>query len=123
MKKLATTSLAGIMGLAVVAQTHIASAAINFGENNVDQDLRGSNQSADSAVQSLISNFMAFLYLIAVVYALWGGFNILTAGGEEEKVKKGKTVLIQAVIGLLVIFLADSIINFVVSKIFGGGAA
>jgi len=57
--------------------------------------------------------------ILNVVFALWGGFNILTAGGDEEKVKKGKTILIQAAIGLVVIFLASSIVQWIVSSILG----
>jgi hypothetical protein len=51
---------------------------------------------------------------------LYGGFQILTAGGDEEKVKKGKTTLIQAVIGLIVIFLASNIIRWVIGLGTGG---
>ncbi|MDD3302953.1 MAG: pilin [Candidatus Gracilibacteria bacterium] len=88
-----------------------------FGEKNVDMNLP--NTPADSEVQRLISNAMKFLYLIAVVYALWGGFLILTAGGKDEQVKKGRTVIIQAAIGLVVIWLANSIVYFVVNSIIG----
>lgn len=118
MKNLVKASLAAV----VVAQTQLASAAINLGGSNVQEGLKGSGESADNAVQSLITNAIGFLYLVAVVFALWGGFNILTAGGDEEKVKKGKTILIQAVIGLVVIWLASSIINFIVTKVLVGAA-
>ena len=47
-------------------------------------------------------------------FALYGGFQILTAGWDEEKVKKWKTTLINAVIGLIVIFLASQIISWIV---------
>lgn len=118
MKKIFTTSVA----LAVVGQTELSNAAINLGGSEVQEGLKGSGESADSAVQTLITNAIGFLYLVAVVYALWGGFQILTAGGDEEKVKKGKTILIQAAIGLVVIFLASSIINWVVTKILVGAS-
>lgn len=65
-------------------------------------------------LDNILGYVIGLLYFIAVVFALWGGFQILTAGGDEEKVKKGKTTLIQAVIGLIVIFLASSIIRWVV---------
>lgn len=58
---------------------------------------------------------MTFLYLIAVMYALWGGFQILTAGGDDKKVSAGKTILIQAGLGLLVIWLSGTIISWVLS--------
>ncbi len=60
---------------------------------------------------------MTFLAIIAVIYGLYGGFLMLTAGGEEEKMKKGRTILIQVAIGLVVIFLANSIVQFVLTKI------
>ena len=119
MNNLVKNSLYGSFAAFVAFQSNIASAAIIFGETKVKDGLEGSGDSADNAVQVLITNAISFLYLVAVVYALWGGFNILTAGGDEEKVKKGKTVLIQAAIGLVVIFLASSIVNWVVTKILG----
>ena len=60
---------------------------------------------------------MTFLAILAVVYGLYGGFLMVTAGGEEEKMKKGRTILIQVAIGLVVIFLANSIVQFVLTKI------
>lgn len=115
MKNIVKSGLAGALAL----HAGIASAAIRFGETEVDSGLQGSTASADDAVQVLITNAISFLYLVAVVFALWGGFNILTAGGDEEKVKKGKTILIQAAIGLVVIFLASSIVKWIVGSILG----
>ncbi len=103
----------------VALYTGVASAAMNLGETRVDDSLKGDAGGADVAVQRLISNAITFLYLIAVCYALWWGFNILTAGGDEEKVKKGKTILIHAAIGLVVIFLASSIVKWIVNSILG----
>ena len=93
-------------------------AAIKFWQEKVDTGLQWSQEWADTAIQKLITNFMAFLYLIAVVYLLWWGFNILTAGWDEEKVKKWKTVIIQSWIWLLVIFLANSIVQWIMKSLF-----
>jgi hypothetical protein len=65
----------------------------------------------------LISNALVFLGLLGVCYGIWGGFQIVTAGGDEEKVKKGRTIIIQVIIGLVVIFLANSIIQWVLTSI------
>lgn len=73
------------------------------------------SRTLSEALQYYINFLMTFLYLIAVWYALWGGFQILTAGWEEEKVKKWKTILIQWGLWLLVIFLAGSIVKWVLS--------
>ena len=83
--------------------------------------MKGSDNTAEVAVQNLLSNAMIFLGILAVVYGIYGGFLIVTAGGEEDKVKKGKTILTQVAIGLVVIFLANSIIQWVLTKIFISG--
>lgn len=72
---------------------------------------------ADEVVQRYVQNTLAFLYLIAVLYGLWGGFNILTASGDEEKVKKGKTIIINALIWIVVIFLVGTIVEFLINAI------
>jgi type IV secretory pathway VirB2 component (pilin) len=65
-------------------------------------------------LDNILGYLIGLLYFVAIVFALYGGFQILTAGGDEEKVKKGKTTLIQAVIGLVVIFLASSIVRWII---------
>ena len=54
---------------------------------------------------------------VTVMYGIWGGFQIVTAGGDEEKVKKGRTILIHVVIGIIVIWLAGSVVQWVVGLI------
>ncbi len=100
----------GAVVLATLAQQTYA---LNFGASDVKAELKGSTESADGAIQTLIGRAIGFLYILAVVYGLWGGFNIMTAGGDDEKVKKGKTIIIQALIGLVVIFLANSIVSWI----------
>ncbi len=90
-----------------------ANAAIGFWEDKVNTGLKGSENSLEQTVQNLVSNFMIFLSIIAVLYLLWWGMNILTAAWDDEKVKKWKTVIIHAVIWLFVIFIANSVIIWV----------
>lgn len=92
-------------------------AAINFGGNNVSSNISGSQNTADTTIQNLIGNVMLFLGIIAVLFGLYGGFLILTAAGEDDKVKKGKTIIFQVALGLVVIFLANSIVQWVLGKL------
>lgn len=113
----------GYSALAVAfAGAHSASAQINYGREKVQGGLKGSTNTADVTIQNLIQNAMFFLAIIAVIYGLYGGFLMLTAGGEKEKVSKGKTILIQVGLGLIVIFLANSIVQFVLEHILKQGA-
>lgn len=105
-----------VMWLSLLGLSNV-NAALNFWSNKVNPELKWSNDWADTAVQTLIKNAMLFLYLIAVIYGLWGGFLILTAGWKEDNVKKWRTVIVQALIWLVVIWLASSIVQFVVASI------
>ena len=70
-------------------------------------------------LDTMLGYIIGLLYFIAIVFALYGWFQILTAAWDEEKVKKGKTTLINATIWLIVIFLASIIINWVISLMTG----
>lgn len=91
--------------------------AMNLDNKKTDSWLIWSSDSADTAIQWLIWKAIWFLYLIAVVYALWGWFQILTAAWKDEQVKKWRTIIVQALIWLVVIWLANSIVWWVVNSI------
>jgi hypothetical protein len=46
---------------------------------------------------------------------LIGGFQIMTAGGNEEKVKEGKSTIKWAVIGYIIILLANGLVLIIKS--------
>lgn len=107
--------LYSVVGLAATVSSTFA--AIEFGDDKVAAGVSGASGGADTVVQTLISRGMTFLGILAVCYGIWGGFQIVTAAGDEEKVKKGRTILIQVAIGLVVIFLANSIVQFILDSI------
>ncbi len=64
-------------------------------------------------IQDLIIWFLGFLALIAVIIFIVAWFMIMTAWDDEEKVKKGKAWMINAVIWIIVIFLAWSVTKWI----------
>ncbi len=48
---------------------------------------------------------------IALLMFIYGGFLWLTSGGNSEKIKNGKQTIIWAVLGLVLIFSAYTILN------------
>lgn len=78
-----------------------------FGSAEIQDELKGnSGAEAEEAIQQFIGWILGFLWLIVFVYFLYGGFVILTAGGNDENVKKGRKIIVNAIIGAIVIFLA-----------------
>jgi PKD repeat protein len=68
---------------------------------------------------SVIDFFLQFVGIIAIGAIIYGGFLMLTAGGEEEQHKKGLTVTLYACIGIIMILASYAIVNTVTS--FGTG--
>jgi len=60
-----------------------------------------------SDVISNIATWIIFLAgTIAVIYLVYGGILYITAGGDAEKATKGRTAIINAVIGIVIILIA-----------------
>ena len=83
------------------------------------------NCQLNDAVNTLIS-VASFILGISGSFALlmfiYGGFTWVTSAGSEERITKGKTIVRNAVIGLVVVFLSYGIINFALSALgIGGG--
>lgn len=64
-----------------------------------------------------IKKVLGWLLLIAgalaVIYLIYGGILYITAGGDAEKATKGRTALINAIIGIIIIALAFAIVTWV----------
>ena len=69
-------------------------------------------ENVDVVIQDYTAYLLWFLYLVAVIYWLYGWFKILTAWEDDDKVKSWKTIIIQALFWILIIFLAAPIVNF-----------
>jgi hypothetical protein len=73
-----------------------------------------------NVVRGAINRVLGILALIALILLLWGGFQMVTAAGDDAKYKAGFTILKQAAIGLILIGVAwfvISIIFFVINLI------
>jgi len=96
---------------------NLSNAAISSDEGKIKGAVRGSTESADQYIQTIIGNVFLFLALIWVLIFIYAWFQYLTAAWDDEKVKKAKTMIIQAIIWLAIIFSAYSIINLVIVTI------
>lgn len=67
-------------------------------------------------IQDVIAYLLLFLGIVGVIYIIYAGFNVLTAAGNDDKVKKSKATIFHVFIGLLLIFLAFSIVKFFIGS-------
>lgn len=64
----------------------------------------------------VVTGTMGIAFVVLVVYA---GILYMTASGDDTKVKKAKTLLTQAVIGMIILVSAYAIASFVLLQIQG----
>jgi cytochrome bd-type quinol oxidase subunit 2 len=81
--------------------------ATGTGYTEVNQD------SLTLTIANLLRIFFSVLGVIFVAIIVYGGFQWMTAGGNEEQVGKAKKLIFNAVIGLAIVVLAFSITYFV----------
>jgi hypothetical protein len=78
----------------------------------------GNNLSGPNGILIKVANIFAFVTGVGAVFViLIGGFMYITSSGDAGKASTGRSAVIYAVIGLVVVVLGRVIIGFVVTKI------
>lgn len=76
-------------------------------------------------INSAIGKFIAFIYVVAIVaalfYLIWGGLKWLTSGGDKAAVQIAREHIIAAIVGLVIIFLSYVILGFIGRFFLGSG--
>ena len=98
------------------AQTGLRSLNDNLGKIGTNAGL-GTQQELPVLIGSIISVLLGFLGVVIVLIIIYAGFLWMTAQGDKAKVEKAKTMISQAVVGLIIIFAAYSITSFVIKNI------
>lgn len=75
---------------------------------------------ADNLTSDL-SRLIPLLFLVATIVFLWGVIIYITAGGAEDKIKKGRAFILWGLVGLFVMVAVWGIVNLFVKTIFPEG--
>jgi hypothetical protein len=94
-------------------------AADTLGLDKADVGL--SKGSLESMIANIVKAGLTLVGAIALAMIVYGGFLYISAAGDEAQIKKAKTVLIYAIIGIIVIGLAYALVAFVIGAFGGGG--
>ncbi|MBU6142318.1 hypothetical protein KGO95_04415 [Patescibacteria group bacterium] len=70
-------------------------------------------------IQILINYAIDLAFAFSGLFIAWGAFVIMTAGGSEQRVKKGKEVMTTAIIGLVIMLSAWLILGTVLQVLTG----
>lgn len=84
------------------------------------------NSDIVTMIGGIVGVIIGLLGVVLALIIIYGGFIWMTAGGDPKKVEKGKDMIKNAVIGLVIVFAAYAITGFVLRNltgITGGGAS
>ncbi|HPI66988.1 MAG TPA: pilin [bacterium] len=89
-----------------------------FGTANLG-NIRVPQETSDlpTIVSNVINIILGLLALVAIVIILIAGFEWMTAGGNDDKVKTAQKRLKYGLFGLVIIFLAYGIVTWVLSTL------
>ncbi len=66
-------------------------------------------------IARLIHTALGFVGIVLLLMILSGGFSFMVSGGDEEKVSGAKKTIFNAIIGVIIMLSAYSIVAFVLN--------
>jgi hypothetical protein len=74
---------------------------------------------ANDLVATIINIFSIIVGVVSVIMIIYGGFRYITSGGESSNITAAKNTILYAIIGLVIVALAQFIVKFVLGKATG----
>jgi hypothetical protein len=121
-------SSAIVMLVSILAPVGIAQASISpsyYACGGISGTLSGkancNTGGSDTGIATFLSwavnIFSAIVGIIAVVMIIVGGLKYITSGGDSSKVGSAKNTLLYAIIGLIIVVMAQVIVHFVLAEV------
>jgi hypothetical protein len=82
---------------------------------NCDSSVAGT--SVESVVRTVINLLSIIVGVVAVIMIIIGGLKYITSAGDSANVSSAKNTILYAVIGLVIVALAQVIVRFVLDKV------
>ena len=80
-------------------------------------DTATANSQINNIIKLVINIFSLIVGLVSVIMIIVGGLKYITSGGESSNISSAKNTIVYAIIGLVIVALAQFIVHFVLGKI------
>lgn len=80
---------------------------------NINPWLVWSENSLEITIQNYINILLWVLYIVTILYWIYWWFKIFTAWDDDDKVKEWRKIIIQAILGVVIIFTAWPIVELI----------
>lgn len=68
-------------------------------------------------LHTIVNLFSLIVGVVAVIMIIFGGLKYITSGGDSGNVTGAKNTLIYAIIGIVIVALAQFVVRFVLTKV------
>ncbi len=89
----------------------------NNGSSSAPQDSAKAAGNLNSSLANIINVLSIVVAIIAVIMIIVGGFRYVTSGGNQEAVSGAKRTIIYALVGLVIVALAQTLVKFVINRV------
>jgi len=118
-----TLSLTLVPGLMLASAAHATGtgglncgAELEFGGTCTTQETDGTD-GVNKIVNLVITIFSWLVGVVSVVMIIVGGFKYVTSGGESAGVTSAKNTILYAIVGLIIVAVAQIIVHFVLGNV------
>lgn len=77
----------------------------------------------NNIITKVVNIFSIVVGIVAVIMIIVGGFKYITSGGESNNVSSAKNTILFALVGLIIVGLAQFIVHFVLGHVAGVGSS
>lgn len=109
--------LVGTLAASLLLPVLVSAQDMTQGLGQFQNETQLTNADLTTVIGRIVKIVIGFLGLIAVVIILIGGFQWMTSGGDEDKIKNARKLMTNGVIGLFIVVIAYAIALFVMNII------
>jgi len=91
-------------------------AGVGLATGGTGCDVPGGSPTIDSVVTAVVNTLSVIVGITAVIMIIIGGFKYVTSTGDANNVSSAKNTILYAIVGLVVVALAQIIVRFVLHK-------
>lgn len=76
-----------------------------------------SSQDLKTTIANIVRIIIGFLGILVILAIIFGGFKMMTSGGDSDKMGDGRKIVTTGAIGLIIVLAAYAIASFIISSI------
>lgn len=84
---------------------------------SIDCSDSGGTTGVDAILKKIIQIFSVIVGFVAVIMIIIGGIKYITSGGDSGNISGAKNTIIYAVIGLIIVALAQVLVHYVLKNV------